>query len=703
MNSYKLSLTQIAKIIDVSSSVLSNWQRRYSDFPEPSQITGRRRLYRLADVKGFIARHGLSAGSDTEVKGNDKIVWRSALLLRKSGFTHHEIGFVIASIAYLWSCRKIDLKALVEKGDVPRTYWPSVFSMEKFLVIANRYPDLIQKVAELWLNYGKAVNTYPKDSERKAIVKDIYDYLLSENDKSSGFFITFPSLAQLINKIGRGLEILDLTTGIGEILNTYEHEAHSLWGRDIDAGAIELQLLLDVIRFGDRKRKLNAGDSLKELEEKWLNRFDVVVCEPPLGRSTRNVGPFAITDPRWTLYEQANRQSETDWWIQTVLAYLRPQSGESSNRPRGIVAVGDSWLSGTSEQLMRTALLRRGHIEAVISLGTGMYSGTQVPINLVVLRKTDKPISTVRLIDATAVGQVTRSIRKLSQEDIAKIVGALDAKTPFDPKKSLGRKLNDVVAIDATLDEIFENNAVLMPRRYRPVESSVQNPQSVLSEIKEVSKKLESLLDTLTKSIKSNNTEQRLGYVFSIKDPELKSIRLGEIQPDDKNIKIFFKNRQLGAAWNPSDFVDGDILICLSGPKVGECMTTLEFREFRPNWLRMLQIRIVDDQKLFKYFLFWLRYGDFLEQINRIVQGTTLRTVSKNDLSKILIPIPIQLMQENLGRLFDHVDTQKNFAKQILDLSQMLDKKSENLLSTVFKKSMFVFYSDISKNQKKAE
>lgn len=703
MNSDKLSLKEIAAIIDVSSSVLSNWQRRYSDFPEPSQIIGRRRRYRLADVKGFVARHGLSTAGGIEDKRNDKIVWRSASLLRNSGLSHHEVGFVITSIAYLWSRRKNNLKALAERGDIPRNFWPSVFSMEKFLVITNSHPDLIQKVAELWLDYKIASKTSPTDTERKAIVKDINGYLQSENDKGSGFLITFPSLAQLINKIGRGLEILDLTTGIGEILNTYEHEAHSLWGRDINAGAVELQLLLDLIRFGDPKRKLSAQDSLKDLEEKWLNSFDVVICEPPLNKNTRGVGPFTITDPRWTLYEQANIQSETDWWIQTVLAYLRPQSGESSNGPRGIIALGDSWLSGTSEQSMRTALLRRGHVEAVISLGTGIYSGTQIPINLLVLRKTDRPMSTVRLIDATAVGQVTRSIRKLSREDIAKIAGALNAKTPPELKKGLGRKSDGIVAIDATLDEIFENNAVLTPRRYRPAESLVQNPQSVLNEMKQVSKNLESLLETLTKSINSNSTEQKLGYVSSIKDPELKSIRLGEIQPDDKNLKIFFKNRQQGATWDPSDFVDGDILICLSGPKVGECMTALEFRESKPNWLRMLQIRIVDDQKLFKYFLFWLRYGDFLEQINRIAQGTTLRTVSKNDVGKILIPIPIPLMQENLGRLFDQIEAQKNFAKQISNLSEALDRKSENFLSAVFKKSMFVFYSDHPLNKPKAE
>lgn len=68
MTSDKMLLIQIARSLGLAPGSLSNWQRRYDDFPEPSTIVGRRRLYRMADIKSFMARHDLSSVPDSSSK-----------------------------------------------------------------------------------------------------------------------------------------------------------------------------------------------------------------------------------------------------------------------------------------------------------------------------------------------------------------------------------------------------------------------------------------------------------------------------------------------------------------------------------------------------------------------------------------------------------------------------------------------------------
>ena len=62
-----------------------------------------------------------------------------------------------------------------------------------------------------------------------------------------------------MNKIGRGLEVLDVSTGMGAILNTYDKEARSLLGQDINAALVQFQQLLDAPKTDFESRKLPAG------------------------------------------------------------------------------------------------------------------------------------------------------------------------------------------------------------------------------------------------------------------------------------------------------------------------------------------------------------------------------------------------------------------------------------------------------------
>ena len=130
-------------------------------------------------------------------------------------------------------------------------------------------------------------------------------------------------------------------------------------------------------------------------------------------------------------------------------------------------------------------------------------------------------------------------------------------------------------------------------------------------------------------------------------------------------------------------------MICLTGPQVGECMTVQEFQESNPNWVRMLQLRSGDDWMLSNYLLFWLRYGDFKEQVDRVASGTTLRTLSKNDLNRILVPFPDRELQKSLGALLLQMRQLVLIGREVAVVSELLDLKRKNFLSTVLKNIFF--------------
>ena len=118
-------------------------------------------------------------------------------------------------------------------------------------------------------------------------------------------------------------------------------------------------------------------------------------------------------------------------------------------------------------------------------------------------------------------------------------------------------------------------------------------------------------------------------------------------------------------------------------------MTVQEFQESNPNWVRMLQLRSGDDWMLSNYLLFWLRYGDFKEQVDRVASGTTLRTLSKNDLNRIFVPFPDRELQKSLGALLLQMRQLVLIGREVAVVSELLDLKRKNFLSTVLKNIFF--------------
>src|SRR5688572_22492773 len=78
----EISLSQIAELADVSPSAVSNWRRRFDDFPQPIQSTADGKdVFGLAEVQRWLRDHGRAKAD----RRNEPRFFLAADLLRSAG------------------------------------------------------------------------------------------------------------------------------------------------------------------------------------------------------------------------------------------------------------------------------------------------------------------------------------------------------------------------------------------------------------------------------------------------------------------------------------------------------------------------------------------------------------------------------------------------------------------------------------------
>lgn len=144
--------------------------------------------------------------------------------------------------------------------------------------------------------------------------------------------------------------------------------------------------------------EIHTGDSLLDNQlGTYLGSAAAVVCEPPLDQPQWPSLELA-TDPRWQFGTPAPRDGELAW-VQHCYAHLRPRSV-------AVVAVSPRTCIQPSGQHIRAALVRSGVLRDVIALPKGMGSLPDTDVYLWVLQR---PYGTpdhaaVRMIDLSRLG-----------------------------------------------------------------------------------------------------------------------------------------------------------------------------------------------------------------------------------------------------------------------------------------------------------
>ncbi|MEU6997270.1 N-6 DNA methylase [Nonomuraea sp. NPDC046570] len=321
-DSATVAAADIARLAGVGRAAVSNWRRRFDDFPAPVGGTSSSPLFSLADVEGWLRRQGKLS----EVPLDER-VWQQL----RAGVEDLRLAEVLAEVGdFLLRTRAAGEGASI--AGEQRVAAP-----------------VLRAVAELAEERGAA---------------ETFDFLFARYlEAHSRRVATLPAeAADLMTRLAApdGGTVFDPACGLGTLLlSAVPAGAARLRGQERDEAAARIAAARLLLHGHDAT--VRAGDSLR------ADRFasaqaDTVVCSPPYGE--RNWGYEELaSDPRWQ-YGLPPRGEPELAWVQHCLAHVKPGG-------HAIVLMPSAAADRRSGRRVRVQLLRTGALRAVVALPAG--------------------------------------------------------------------------------------------------------------------------------------------------------------------------------------------------------------------------------------------------------------------------------------------------------------------------------------------
>lgn len=368
-----MSLADVARLAGVTRPAVSNWRRRHDDFPEPVLESEAASLFRVEDVRAWLAehdkpglemdvRHEVSAALNA-VRGATTVARcvRASLLVLAGYALDGRIGGTSTETAVSWLA--------------PRAY-ADVRTLDLDLPTEGAEPVLAE-LPRLARTYGG-----------RAVCEALLAEMAEGQGRAGGEFATPPSVAALMVALAAPLAgtVVDPSCGVGNLLLA----AHTSYGD----GPVEI--------LGAEKD-----------DEAWSLAVLRLVVHGLPATVRRGTLPHAADI---VFHDAPDRSDFEDSRIHQTL-------GQLNENGRGFHVSSADFATGSGMNVRwRRALVGRGHVEAVIMLPRGLYQSSGRGAALWVLRPPETVRDTVLLIDATGLGNPKRASTELSGDDIGAIV-----------------------------------------------------------------------------------------------------------------------------------------------------------------------------------------------------------------------------------------------------------------------------------------
>ena len=198
--------------------------------------------------------------------------------------------------------------------------------------------------------------------------------------------------------------------------------------------------------------KFNA-DTFFEDQHPTL-KADFILANPPFNLSDWGADKLQ-EDVRWK-YGIPPAGNANFAWLQHMIHHLSP-----TGRIGMVLANGSLSSQSGGEGTIRENILKADLVEGVVAMPPQLFYTTGIPVSLWFLNRNKEQVGKVLFVDARNMGtMITRKLRELSEEDIAKI-----AKTFND--FSNGILENEKGYCKAvTLEDIAKQDYILTPGRY---------------------------------------------------------------------------------------------------------------------------------------------------------------------------------------------------------------------------------------------
>ncbi len=218
-------------------------------------------------------------------------------------------------------------------------------------------------------------------------------------------------------------------------------------------------------------------------------RADFILANPPFNLSDWGADKLK-DDVRWK-YGMPPAGNANFAWLQHMIHHLAP------NGKIGMVLANGSLSSQSGgEGEIRQNIINADLVECIVAMPTQLFYTTQIPVSLWFLAKNKKQPGKTLFIDARKMGtMVTRKLRELAEEDIAKIADTYNSYADGTLEDQKG------FCAVVTTEEIAKQDYILTPGRYvgieeqqddgEPFEEKMARLTGELSELFDQSHKLE--------------------------------------------------------------------------------------------------------------------------------------------------------------------------------------------------------------------
>ncbi|MEU6809770.1 N-6 DNA methylase [Streptomyces sp. NPDC046831] len=344
--------SEIARLAGVTRAAVSNWRRRYDDFPAPAGGSVNSPLFDLTEVQGWLDKQRKGQDVSEEVQ-----LWQ---VLR--GAYGDDMVAALADVATTLAATRAK-----RPGALP----------EEAVIAARRLAE----------------NGSPGE-----VVNGLAERFTDSVRRAGSDQVTSPrivrALKHLAGEVARDATLFDPACGIGTLLLSVGPErGPRRYGQETDPRSARFAQLRAELT-GRTGVDIVTGDSLRD--DRWTDiKADLVVCDPPVGGVDWGREELLL-DPRWELGTPSRAESELAW-LQHAYAHTTPGG-------RVLMVMPASVAYRKAGRRIRAELVRRGLLAQVTALPPGTAASHALPVHIWELRRprcSGDALAAVRMVDLT--------------------------------------------------------------------------------------------------------------------------------------------------------------------------------------------------------------------------------------------------------------------------------------------------------------
>ncbi|MET8163754.1 N-6 DNA methylase [Streptomyces sp. NPDC005329] len=343
--------SEIARLAGVTRAAVSNWRRRYEDFPAPRGGGVNSPLFDLAEVRAWLDKQRKGQEVSVEVQ-----LWQAL----RGVYGDDMLGGLV------------HVARLLAEGEAPRELPADIVRLVRNLAESDGAAEVASSLAERFTDSVRRTGSDQVTSSR--VVR---------------------AICHFAGEVSPDATLFDPACGIGSLLLAIgSRQGPRRCGQESDArSAVFAQLKADLT--GYIGVGIVRGDSLRD--DQWTDlKADLVVCDPPIGEPDWGREDLLL-DSRWEFGTPSRAESELAW-LQHAYAHTAPGG-------RVLMVLPASVAYRKAGRRIRAELVRRGVLTQITALPPGTAASHALPVHLWQLRRPRTPgdaVTSVRMVDLTA-------------------------------------------------------------------------------------------------------------------------------------------------------------------------------------------------------------------------------------------------------------------------------------------------------------